>query len=281
MHHNQRSRKSGGLISDRLAPRPAKSQNQQSKPALKAKDKAVEAYKSPAVRRLERLIAGFSSSNQKSASGCFCQGTNSRAMIYNNYISLNIARNHTLSQYTPMCTTCGLIICELHPPHAPCPHCNSLLFSPSQRESVLLQLNEELARTLDTEERQRQALVEASRAAEGAFPALPTSQSTNTTSRSAGDGGTLKVLSLDPKLKRYTMKSYNTPSPSPSPAALSRSSSINEIHEQRVPPPPPEVPYFQGMPDHSDIWMDLLSVDPVTYVTIRKENGKGKVKTSS
>ncbi|KAH9052586.1 hypothetical protein EDB87DRAFT_1835810 [Lactarius vividus] len=55
--------------------------------------------------------------------GCFCQ-----------------ARTHALSEYTLLC---GLVLCTLHPPHRPCPHCAAPLLDLAAHAALLVQLEEQ------------------------------------------------------------------------------------------------------------------------------------------
>ncbi|KAI5477605.1 zinc finger, C2HC5-type protein [Pseudohyphozyma bogoriensis] len=80
-------------------------------------------------------------------SECFCQ-----------------ARLHPLSVYTPLCPTCGLVLCALNPPISPCPSCTTTLLTPLQSTSFVADLNTRreavLAREKDRnerEEREREA----------------------------------------------------------------------------------------------------------------------------
>ncbi|EIM86403.1 uncharacterized protein STEHIDRAFT_42338, partial [Stereum hirsutum FP-91666 SS1] len=83
-----------------------------------------------------------------------------------------LARNHNLSSHTPLCTSCGLILCALQPPYFPCPHCSSPLLTPSQQLSHLSSLALQLSETLEREENQRLQAIENAKKAAGAFPVL-------------------------------------------------------------------------------------------------------------
>ena len=119
--------------------------------------------------------------------------------IYN-LTRLPPARTHPPSEYTPLCNSCGLILCTLHAPHRPCPHCIAPLLDASARNALLVQLDEQRAHVLAEEALERQRAAEALRKAEGAFPAL-------------GGGGAPKgagggVLSFDRQTKRVRVEAY-------------------------------------------------------------------------
>ena len=79
------------------------------------------------------------------------------------YSTTTSAQVHALSEYAPICSSCGLVLYALHPPHRPCPHCATPL---------LVQLEELRADTLMEEAVVREREAEEMRLAEGAFPAL-------------------------------------------------------------------------------------------------------------
>lgn len=183
------------------------------------------------------------------------------------------ARKHTLSKYTPLCTTCGLILCALQLPYTPCPHCNSSLLSPIQRDSMVAQVQAELEAQLESEERERIRIEEAMRTAQGAFPTLggapPPTVAVPTPSAHV-------VLSLNSKTKRTTVSTYH--SPAPSPPAVSRAPS--------APPPPPDdrvappsidtVAHFRGARQPATAWTDLIGGNAPVYVPPVRDKGKGR-----
>ncbi|KAI0282421.1 hypothetical protein BC826DRAFT_1110801 [Russula brevipes] len=216
----------GSLLSDRIRP---------SGPPqpTKGKGKAAatpEPPRSAAVRKLDELLAGLRSSestqppnseNNKDVlagpgdlrvdrDGCFCQ-----------------ARAHALSEYTPLCTACGLVLCTLHPPHRPCPHCATPLLSRPARTALVAQLEELRAHTLAEEAAARERAVEALRMAEGAFPALPPharsqrgaaaaaaavaapAPGAQAYARGGAGAGGRRVLSVDADTKRVKVESYS------------------------------------------------------------------------
>lgn len=110
---------------------------------------------------------------------------------------LTPARQHDLSRYTPQCTSCGLILCELQPPHAPCPSCARPTLSPQALARLLLRVESDIQAqlALENEKREQRARERRERAlAEsggGAFPSLPA----NEAPRSAADAAR-RVLTI-------------------------------------------------------------------------------------
>ncbi|WRT67043.1 uncharacterized protein IL334_004009 [Kwoniella shivajii] len=105
---------------------------------------------------------------------CFCQ-----------------ARVHPLSTYTPLCQSCGLVICSLQLPYLPCPSCSNPLSTPAQLARLILRIEGEIESQLAKEEREREQIERdrlarlAADAGGGSFPTLPgsnTSQQQITTS---------------------------------------------------------------------------------------------------
>jgi len=210
----------GSLISDRIRPsgqsQPAKPEKGQGKGKGRGGNAAApEPLLSTAVRRLDELISGLTATTTAVATAttpgvtvdrdaCFCQ-----------------ARAHALSEYTPICTSCGLVLCAQHPPYRACPHCGAPLLSPPARNMLVAQLEELRARTLVEEDEEREREAEALRLAEGAFPVLggsgaaPSGGST-TGGEGKGKGGGVgagsgaghRVLSIDSRTKRVRVESY-------------------------------------------------------------------------
>src|SRR6266403_4415812 len=88
-----------------------------------------------------------------------------------------VARIHALSEYTPLCSSCGLVLCALQLPHRPCPHCTTPLLTPPARAALIAQLEELRAFALKEEAEAHEREAEELRLAEGAFPALLSSGS--------------------------------------------------------------------------------------------------------
>lgn len=142
---------------------------------------------------------------------------------------MDAARVHALSPYTPICTSCGLIICILTPPHVACAHCTSSLLTPHARDELIIRLHQEVEDTLEREAEAEARLREEAQAREGAFPLLGSSTPQAMTTHSASIHAARerarappvaqqvhKVLSLSAtgkgKAKKVTLSSY-TPSP--------------------------------------------------------------------
>ena len=171
---------------------------------------------------------------------------------------------HALSEYTPICTSCGLVLCAQQPPYRACPHCSAPLLSPPARNALVAQLEELRAQTLVEEEEAREREEEALRHAEGAFPVLGGSGAGGrgkgggvNTAASAGH----RVLSLDPRTKRVKVESYGGPS-----KATGHGDGDEEEQAEgdevdaplsRVPPSPREVEYVRVRRGPATRWVDL------------------------
>src|SRR6266478_2994290 len=83
-----------------------------------------------------------------------------------------VARIHASSEHTPLCSSCGLVLCALQFPHRPCPHCTTPLLTPSARVALIAQLEELRVFALKKEVEAHEREAEELRLAEGAFPAL-------------------------------------------------------------------------------------------------------------
>jgi len=92
---------------------------------------------------------------------------------------------HPLSNYTPVCHTCGLPLCLVNPPYHPCPHppCRTSLLSSNpdpfrvQLQPLIARVDAEIKDQLKKEEDERILAVEELRMREGAFPMLRASPS--------------------------------------------------------------------------------------------------------
>lgn len=214
---------------------------------------------SPAVTALQRLISHIENPPPKSASGgsCFCQ-----------------SRTHPLSPYTPLCMSCGLVLCSLNPPFHPCPFadCSAPLLAVHAKRALVDQLSAQVAQTIADEEDTRRREDEARVRAAGAFPELgaPGSSSNNNNKLSSAGTSTStsrqqprvvvaaaaaakasnyttqtrepqqqqfhKVISLSGKGK--VTATYTRISPSPSSASLHAKAESEDTILLRVPPPP-------------------------------------------
>ncbi|KAH9967536.1 hypothetical protein BC827DRAFT_600301 [Russula dissimulans] len=287
----------GSLPSDRIRPpgasHPAKSEKG------KGKAKAADPPRSAAVRRLDELLAGLLSSESTGTQppnnehkktrrkavtdaesgegeGCFCQ-----------------ARVHALSEYTPLCTTCGLVLCTLHPPHRACPHCTTPLLARPARAALIAQLEELREQTLAEEAAARGREAEELRLAEGAFPAL--GGGGGNVSAGSGGGGH-RVLSVDARTGRVKVDSYSSFSRE---TVLSAADADGEAAVDgagvgghgllsRVPPPPREVEYVRVQRGEAMRWVDLKGgggtakyVAPLPAPGSEYASGGGKAKAKA
>ncbi|TFK52116.1 hypothetical protein OE88DRAFT_1807969 [Heliocybe sulcata] len=234
------------LPSDRIRPAhpPSPSKHQQRKTP-----RTPDPPKSRPVRALETLVRGLQNTPERTPDpkgGCFCR-----------------ARLHALSRYTPLCAACGLVLCTVNAPHFACPHCASPLLAPPARQSLLLQLQAQIAQTLASEESARLKAADDARRAAGAFPALSASASDQSVASQ-----THKVLSLNSKTKKVTVASYS-PSPVSTPKVL------EEEEPERVPPPPPDVLYVKARPDARRPWMNVREPPP-SYVPLGRKDRANK-----
>ncbi|KAI9448774.1 hypothetical protein BJY52DRAFT_1193181 [Lactarius psammicola] len=192
--------------------------------------------RSAAVRKLDELLAGLRSSSSSEPArsqhlkddgvspaqdGCFCQ-----------------ARAHPISEYTPLCGACGLILCALHAPYRACPHCAAQLLDTAARAALLVQLEERRAHTLVEEASARARVAEELRLAEGAFPAL--GAGALGPGPGVGKGGA-RVLSLVGQ--RVKVESYRATSALLEDVEADAGADDGVV--VRVPPPPREVQYIR------------------------------------
>ncbi|OBZ65304.1 hypothetical protein A0H81_14742 [Grifola frondosa] len=227
----------------------------------KGKSKQKEPPRSKEVQRLEKLrddIRGSTGRERDPRGGCFCQ-----------------ARTHTLSPNTPICRSCGLVLCELQLPYYACPHCACPLLSLTARDSLVSALETQISETIANEEAEREHAIQVARAAAGAFPSLSAA-----TSGSALDPQTAhpvnqshKVLSVNSKTKKVTVSSYTTPTPSRPASRGNTPAEDTPPEEKRVPPPPPEVIFAQRPPEPLRPWANLRG-NSVTYVAQPSSHAK-------
>ena len=181
------------------------------------------------------------------------------------------ARRHDLSTYTPICLSCGLVLCNVNLPSFACPHCSSILLTPTTRTTLTIRLDEEISQCLAKENREREIAIEEARRAAGDFPILVApspslaGQPLSLTPRSVNQPH--KVLSLNSKTKRATVTSY-TKSPTPS-RPISRAATDVDPEPVRVPKPPSEVSFVAEL-DPSRPWADLRG-ERVAYIPLTKE----------
>lgn len=274
-----------GLLSDLI---PSMVSPQKPKQSEGGKGKQKEVPKSEEVRRLEGLknrLTTFQGSETDPKGGCFCQGMSSIISSSSLGVTLalilvwfHVAREHTLSPFSPMCEQCGLILCDLNIPYYVCPHCSTPLHTPGARDTLIAKIEQELEGVLQKEAAERDRVVQEARKAEGQFPALPGTSSktpsrspstqslkTQTTQPAPQQQSSYKVLSLNPKSKKVvvTTRVKATSVPASVPTSQSKESLVAE--PRRVPRPPPEVDFSPKSPDQSRPWAPLMRPH-LTYV---------------
>ncbi|KAF8175314.1 hypothetical protein BJ912DRAFT_36767 [Pholiota molesta] len=234
------------LPSDRIKPKGAPNV---AKPKAKGKQQAQQPPNPPKSKNAQRIetlwlsVKNSTGRERDPKGGCFC-----------------LARIHGLSPYTPLCQSCGLILCSVNLPQYCCPHCASILMTPASRESLISQLDSELAATIAKEIAERERALEEAQRAAGAFPQLMASSSPSVaqpqTHASAPPPSrqTHKVLSLTGPNRRVLVSSYTT-TPVPS-RPVSRNEDAEE--PQRVPHPPLQPPYAPQAPSSQRPWENLI-----------------------
>lgn len=141
------------------------------------------------------------------------------------------------------------MLCSLHEPFYPCPHCSSSVTSPASREALVQTLTTELSDVITREAEQReQERLELQRAA-GAFPTLAT---TTGSPQLATASQLRKVLSLNPQTQKVTVASYIA-----APARAPAVTEVTEAAEIRVPPPPKEVDHVRSKQLKDRLWQNL------------------------
>ncbi|KAF4594354.1 hypothetical protein EYR40_009158 [Pleurotus pulmonarius] len=229
--------------SDRIKP-----SQSQTAPSKRKGGGAAQPTKSKAIIQLESLLRNireYTGREKDPKGGCFC-----------------LAADHPLSQYTPICRTCGLILCSLNQPYWTCPHCNTgLLATPAAREAIIARLESQIADTAAKEAEEQQRAEEEARQAAGAFPTLSGTPSTASLRPSTNEPH--KVLSLNSKTKKVIV-SYNSTPATSRPASRADVENKEEV-VRRVPPPPNEVSYARRAPDPARPWANL-SIDPIIYL---------------
>ncbi|KIO17425.1 hypothetical protein M407DRAFT_32918 [Tulasnella calospora MUT 4182] len=230
----------------------------------------TKTHASPEVQKIERLIGALEDgiSDLPAGGGCFC-----------------MARKHGLSHYTPICPSCGLVLCTLHNPVAPCPFCQSPLLSPNDRNIVLVKLLAEKEEILRKEEKFRRReeleiqLLKLIADGGGEFPTLgpkggsgtstpherppptPEPPTTRKVLSLAGKGGGTTLTTFTPKAPPPTAR------PKPPPPKVLSKEDLAEI--ERLKPvlcPPTEVPFVKDVPvDEERPWKNLGG-DGLVYI---------------
>ena len=105
---------------------------------------------------------------------------------------------HPLSHYTPICPSCGLVLCSLQLPNLPCPSCTKPLLNTVSRERVKRKIQDEINDILSREQAEKDRLEEEERrrleaeSGGGLFPTLGNAQ----VKTSKADTATRRVLTI-------------------------------------------------------------------------------------
>ncbi|WWD15834.1 hypothetical protein CI109_100258 [Kwoniella shandongensis] len=214
-------------------------------------EKIWDRPKSKEVKRLEGMIEDLRKvregegkvDNGDKVYKCFCQ-----------------ARVHELSIYTPLCQSCGLTICSLHPPHLPCPSCAAPLSSPAQIARLILRLENEIEEQEGREDKLRldreRARLErlAAEAGGGSFPTLSGgggggggASNQHSQQTGAGAGGARKVLTIGGGGGKGKGKATITTT-TYRPVPASASGSATPVDPYDPPPPSDLVPRLRSQP---------------------------------
>ncbi|KAF5372174.1 hypothetical protein D9758_004997 [Tetrapyrgos nigripes] len=268
--------------SDRIKPSYASPATENTK--KRGANTSKEPPKSKEVRQLESLLTSLrvSAAPQKDPKGgCFCQ-----------------AREDPLSPYSPICRTCGLILCSLNQPNFSCPHCSSSLLSEAQRSSIITRIETQISDVLAKEAAERERVIEEARREAGAFPALgpapsgkpsqsqyqPRSMSSKGSNRSTATPSpqpeTHKVLSLkgSGKKGKAIISSYTPVASRPASRSESEVENAEDEVTLRVPPPPNQVSFSRERPDPARPWTNLRGCK-VRYIPDEKSSGNEESKS--
>ncbi|KAH9479956.1 hypothetical protein JR316_0008553 [Psilocybe cubensis] len=286
--------------SDRIKPKPSPNPTQSKNKGKGNQQRDDEPPKSKPVRKLEKLLSGIRKSKldeRDPKGGCFC-----------------LARTHELSPYTPLCRSCGLILCSLNAPYYACPHCTEPLITASSspstsrsisRDALVAQIEAELESTLAAEQAAREREIEQARIEAGAFPMLRGGNGSGTASpspaanrmaaasappsrQSQPQSQTHKVMSLTSKpgnaRGRVVVSSYTTvTTPVPS-RPSSRNANVDDLEEgiaPRVPAPIPLSKEVAPPPTKERPWLNYVH-GPVTYKPpLRVDDERGTVAGTS
>ena len=181
------------------------------------------------------------------------------SFIHSSRVWSNKARDHPLSNYTPICRTCGLILCSMNLPQHACPFCSGALLSPEEKRSLVASLEKQIEdiQAREKEERQREAQ-QAKRAA-GEFPTLLASMGTKQPSQVPG--GPHKVLSVKSVARGKSKVVVSSSSYSSTPVGsrpASRGPDQEEEQAPRVPHPGREPKYADRVVDPERPYENLL-----------------------
>ncbi|KAJ3785615.1 hypothetical protein GGU10DRAFT_268821 [Lentinula aff. detonsa] len=256
MYRTAWTQKHSSLPSDRIAPpsRPVSSQSTKGKGRNSNSDQGPP--KSKEVKRLQSLLSALKdaqSPKKEPKGGCFCQ-----------------AREHPLSPYTPICQTCGLILCNINQPHFACPHCLTSLIPGNLRNTLISRLQVQLDETVAKEVAARERAIEAAKQQAGAFPTLY--GAAPPAKLIVPQPQTHKVLSVNSKSKKVLLSSYTSTPASSRPASRSETED-EEAAIARIPPPSAEVPFARSSVDPTRPWSNLLNGNP-EYVALPIQAGE-------
>ncbi|THU98146.1 hypothetical protein K435DRAFT_721077 [Dendrothele bispora CBS 962.96] len=254
------------LPSDRIKPSYSSKSNE--KPRGKNATPSNEPPKSKDVRRLESLLSALRVSTVQTdpTGGCFCQ-----------------AREHPLSSYSPICRSCGLVLCSLNQPSFSCPHCSSTLLAGNQRDIFISRIETQISDVLEKEAAERERILEEARRQAGAFPALSSnanilsnksSQNLSINAPTPQPAAARKVMSLTGKGRKgkVVMSSYTPVSSRPASRSESEVEPVEE-EQVRVPPPANQTDFSRRAPDAARPWANLRGGD-TKYTPSRISRGK-------
>ncbi|KAH9479962.1 hypothetical protein JR316_0008559 [Psilocybe cubensis] len=294
------TKQTSSFPSDKIKPKQSPSATQSKNKGKGKQQRDDEPPKSKPVRKLEKLLSGLRKSKldeRDLKGGCFC-----------------LARTHELSPYTPLCHSCGLILCSMNAPYYACPHCTQPLItassSPSSSRSIsrdvlVAQIEADLESTLAAEQAAREREIEQARIEAGAFPMLrggngsgsssPSPAANRMSSASAPpsrqsqpQSQTHKVMSLTSKpgnsRGRVVVSSYTTVNTSVPSRPSSRNANADDLEEGmplRVPAPVPLPAEAAPPPTKERPWMNYVH-GPVKYKPpLRVDDDNGTVAGAS
>ncbi|KAL0570375.1 hypothetical protein V5O48_011590 [Marasmius crinis-equi] len=257
---------SSHLPSDRIKPSYTPPPSNKNQGSGKGKGRETPPPRSKQVREIESLLNALRALSDSKApvkdpkGGCFCQ-----------------AREHPLSPYTPICRSCGLILCTLNTPQHSCPSgdcLSSLLsYSSNAKQSLIQRLETQVSDTLAKEAADRERAIEEAKREAGAFPALGSATPSPSSTRPSTPQQH-KILSLNSKTKRVVVTTTTTVQ-KPAPKAEKENEGEPEEEFVRVPPPPSEVAFSKGRPDPNRPWKNVRG-GGLKYVSSEKERQKKK-----
>jgi hypothetical protein len=250
-------RSKGHLVSDRIQPQTSAGGSKTA-----AQKQSSTKHQSPEVNHLQKLISYLqnpaSLPKSENEEGCFC-----------------LAQVHKISPYTPLCMSCGLILCDLNQPYRACPFnsCRQALLAPQARAALITALGEKIAITIAEEENMRRKEEEDRRRAAGAFPQLGPGVSSPTPTKPISSAPH-KILSLTQKGAILTTV-RKTPTPPPT-----RPFKVDTtVPVSRIPPPPQEPVRFPATDVKGD-WQSVRSTRMVYVPPPQAERSGGGSKLS-